>query len=111
MTAPTVYPTHALPSIRNEIATNTQPRGWVRDRRGVMRYAGDLDADYADELAEAGIRPDRPECTNSGRPRVEIDIAEAIRLRRVEGLTLAEIGRRLGTSASTIAGRLNQAAA
>jgi len=94
-----------LPPIRNEIATNARPDGWVRDHNGVMRYvgieggSGNLDDDYAEELIASGIRVDHE----------GIDTNELVGLYVDDEMSLLEIGKLVGRDKKTV-GRALRAA-
>ena len=96
----TITPTADLPSLRNVIHPDEPaPAGWVRDpRTGVMRYEGDLDEDYADELEAAGVLPERPGMY-AGRRDPEL----LMRLYVEEGLPIRDIARKIAARSDTVA--------
>ena len=92
--------TEEAPRLRNIIKPDAPaPAGWVRDpRTGVMRYEGDLDEDYADELEAAGVLPERPGMY-AGRRDPEL----LMRLYVEEGLPIRDIARKIAARSDTVA--------
>ena len=76
----------------------------LRDRRNTPRPTADLEVsqEWASSSSAGSIDFDD---IHQGLARIEPDEAEVVRLKHFEGLTLREVGERLGQSENTIKGR------
>lgn len=102
----TITATADLSSLRNVIHPDAPaPAGWVRDpRTGVMRYEGDLDEDYADELEAAGVFPERPGMY-AGRRDPEL----LVRMYVDEQMSIRNVARKVAAREDTVAAILRAA--
>lgn len=76
----------------------------LRDRRNSPRPTEDLEgsSELTSSSSEAPVDSDQ---IHVGLARLDPDEADAVRLKHFEGLTLREVGERLGQSENTIKGR------